>query len=94
MGRRAGERERDIATCEQHVGVVAEVQSVGADGSPIYEKVCKNRGQVENQENDEEIATKFADGIKPGVNVMIYAGLPVCVWKGKKLISVFTVTVK
>ena len=66
-----------------------KVQQVAANGDVLYEKVCKKRGQVENQENDVTVAAKFGEGLKPGVSVWIIEGFPVTAWKGQKFIAVF-----
>jgi len=68
-----------------------KVQSVAPNGDPVYEKVCAKRGEVANQENDTAIATKFAVGIKPGVDVLLVDNFPVTAWKGKKFVAVFGV---
>jgi hypothetical protein len=67
------------------------IQSYGANGDPMYEKVCKKRGQVANQESATEISTKFAAGIKPGVDVLIVYKFPVTTWQKGKFVSVFGV---
>ena len=66
-----------------------KVQSVGPDGSPVYEKVCKKRGKVDNQEEDVQVHAKFGEGLKPGTSAWLIQGFPVTAWKGKKFVAVF-----
>ena len=68
-----------------------KVTGIGAGGRPTYDKVCLKRGDVDNQEGDEEIATKYAAGLKPGLYVVIVHGFPVAAWKGEKYIAMFGV---
>jgi hypothetical protein len=70
------------------------IKSHLANGDPVYEQTCVKRGQVANQENDIEVPTKFAAGIKPGVSVLIVYKFPVTAWQGKKFVAVFGVPVK
>ena len=71
-----------------------KVQSIAANGDPIYERVCTKRGKVDNKEHDTEVATKFAAGLAPGVSVLIVNKYPVTAWKGKKFVAVFGVPKK
>jgi len=64
------------------------IQSYAANGDPMYEKVCKKRGKVANQENDAQVSSKFATGIAPGTSVLIVFKFPVTVWKAKKFVAV------
>jgi hypothetical protein len=68
-----------------------KVQSVASNGDIQYEKVCAKRGHVANQENDTSVATKFAAGLKPGVDVLLVDNFPVTAWKAKKFVAVFGV---
>jgi hypothetical protein len=83
----------EVDACLQWVDT-RKVQSVGPNGDVTYEKVCKKRGKVANQENDVQVAPKFADGLKPGVSVLLIEGFPVTAWKGKQFVAVFGVTMK
>ena len=43
----------------------SRVQSIGPSGDVNYEKTCKKRGKVANQETATEVSTKFAAGLAP-----------------------------
>lgn len=70
------------------------VKSIGPSGDVHYDKTCVRRGRVANQENETEIAARFAGGIKPGVNVVLVYKFPAVVRKGRKLVAVLGVPLK
>lgn len=73
-----------------------KVSQVSPNGTVSYDKVCKKRGMIDNQETAAKVSAKMTTGLKPGLNVSIVAGVPVVVWdeKAKKLIALFGVPLK
>ncbi len=67
---------------------------VSAGGQVQYEKVCKKRGMVDNQETAIESPTKYMAGVKPGDTFASVGDFPVVSWKGKKLTSLLGVALK
>jgi hypothetical protein len=59
-----------------------KIVSVGANGEVQYEKRCARRGLVQNQEDEIEIATRFAAGLKAGMSVTIVNNFAVVAWSG------------
>ena len=61
------------------------------NGNVQYEKVCKKRGMVADQEENVEAPTKYMKGAKVGDRIQIIGKFPVVTWKGKKLTSLLGV---
>ncbi|MFT3697514.1 MAG: hypothetical protein QM831_30505 [Kofleriaceae bacterium] len=67
------------------------IQTHDGNGNAIYEKTCKKRGMVDNDEGTVEIPGKFTAGLKGGEQVLIVSSIPVCSWTGKAFNSIFGV---
>ncbi|HSD86689.1 MAG TPA: hypothetical protein VLB44_04215 [Kofleriaceae bacterium] len=76
-----------VETC-LHWVETRKVTGYAANGDPTYQRVCKKRGMVDNQEGDTPVFSKFAAGIAPGTGVITVDGYPACTYKNKKFVSV------
>ncbi|HUQ07469.1 MAG TPA: hypothetical protein VM261_33480 [Kofleriaceae bacterium] len=59
------------------------------------EKECAERGDYENEVDPVDVPLAYAAGIKPGVSMKTGGPqFPMVVWKGKKILAIFGVTLK
>lgn len=86
-------KKEKVETCLQRKDT-RKVLQIAPNGDVIYEKVCVKYGKVDSKNDDIEVATKFATGLKPGISVLIVNKYPVTAWQGKKFVAVFGVPKK
>jgi hypothetical protein len=81
-----------VEACLQWV-TTNRVASVSPNGDVHYDKECKKRGMIDNQESAEKVSAKLTSGLRPGLNVSIIGKVPVVVWdtKAAKLTALFGV---
>ena len=64
------------------------------NSSVSYEKVCKKRGMIPNQQTPVEVPSKYLSGVKVGDDITIVHGFPVIAWKGSKNTAVLGVSLR